>query len=76
MKSLKQGSVLAGDEYPITIPSMYELMVRYSAQNNNNSIINHDDRRRGSIILTQLGEDNRGKMLPWSGGITIADNFF
>ena len=56
-KSLKEGSFLARDEYPIFIASMYELMVKYSAQNNtNNNIINHDDRRRGGILLNQLGE--------------------
>ena len=48
-------------------------MVKYSAQNNNNIIINNDDRRRGGIILTQLGEDNRGEVFPGSNGITIAD---
>ena len=52
---------------------MYELMVKYSTQNNNNSIPNHDDRRRGGILLTQLGEGNRGEVVPGSDGITIAD---
>ena len=52
---------------------MYELMVKYSAHNNNNSIINHDDRRRGGILMTQLGEDNRGEVVPGSDGIIIAD---
>ena len=31
-KSLKEGSFLARDEYPISIVSMYELMVKYFAQ--------------------------------------------
>ena len=30
-KSLKKGSFLARDEYPISIASMYELLVKYSA---------------------------------------------
>ena len=71
--SMKEGSFLARDEYYITIASMYELMVNYSAHNNNNSIINHDDRRRGSILLTQLGEGNRGEVVLGSDGIIIAD---
>ena len=64
---------LARDEYPITIASMYELMVKYSTKNNNNSIINPDDRRRGGILLTQLGKDNRGKVVPGSDGIIISE---
>ena len=52
---------------------MYELMVKYSAQNNNNSIINHDDRRRGGILLNQLGEGNSGEVVPGSDGIVIED---
>ena len=72
-KSLKEGSVLARDEYPITIASMYELMVKYSARNNNNSIINHDHKRRGGILLNQLEEGNRGEVLPGSDDIIIAD---
>ena len=52
---------------------MNELMVKYFAQNNNNIIINNDDRRRGGILLTQLGEDNSGEIVPGSDGITIAD---
>ena len=59
-KSLKEGFFLARDEYPISIASMYELMVKYSAQNNTNNSINRDDRRRGGILLTQLGESNSG----------------
>ena len=59
LKSLKEGSFLARDEYPISIASMYELMVKYSAQNNTNNSINRDDRRRGGILLTQLGEGNK-----------------
>ena len=31
-KILKEGSFLARDEYPISIASMYELMVKYFAQ--------------------------------------------
>ena len=75
-KSLNEGSFLKRDESPTTIASMYELIVKYSTQDNNNSIINHDDRRRGGIILTQLGEDNRGEVVPGSGGIIIEENFF
>ena len=48
---------------------LYELMVKYSAQNNNNNSINRDDRRRGGILLTQLREDNRGEVVPGSDGI-------
>ena len=51
-KSLKEGSFLARDEYPISIASMYELMVKYSAQNNTNNSIDRDDRRRRGILLT------------------------
>jgi len=72
-KSLKEGSFLARDEYPISIASMYELMVKYSAQNNTNNNINRDDRRRGGLLLTQLGEDNSGEIVPGSDGITIVD---
>ena len=72
-KSLKGGSFLARDEYHITISSIYELMVNYSTQNNNNSMINRDDRRRGGVRLTQLGEDNRGEIVPSSDNKTIAD---
>ena len=72
-KSLKEGSFLKRDESPTTIASMYELIVKYSTQDNNNSIINHDDRRRGGITLTQLGEDNRGEVVPGSGGIIIEE---
>ena len=72
-KSLKEGSFLARDEYPISIASMYELMVKYSAQNNTNNSINRDDRRRGGILLTQLGEDNSGEIVPGYYCITIAD---
>ena len=72
-KSLKEGSFLARDEYPISIAYMYELMVKYSAQNNTNNNINRDDRRRGGILLNQLGEDNSGAIVSESNGITIAD---
>ena len=72
-KSLKEGSFLARDEYPISIASMYELMVKYSTQNITNSSINRYDRRRGGILLTQLGENNRGVIVPDSDSITIAD---
>ena len=72
-KSMKEGSFLARDEYSITIASMYELMVNYSAQNNTNNSINRYDRRKGGILLTQLGEGNRGKVVPGSDGIIIAD---
>jgi len=48
-------------------------MVNYSTQNNNNSMINRDDRRRGGVRLTQLGEDNRGEIVPSSDNKTIAD---
>ena len=48
-------------------------MVKYSAQYNNNGSINHDERRRGCILLTQLGEDNRGEIIPGSDGTPIAD---
>ena len=43
---------------------MYELMVKYSAQTNNNDSINRDERRIGGILLTQLGEVNRGEIIP------------
>ena len=72
-KSLKEESFLARDEYPISIASMYELMVKYSAQNNTNNSINRDDRRKGDILLTQLGDINRGEIVPGSDEITIAD---
>ena len=52
---------------------MYELMVKYSAQNITNSSINRDDRRRGGILLTRLGDSNRGEIVPGTDGITIAD---
>ena len=74
-KSLKEGSFLANNEYLISIASMHELMVKHSAQNNNTGNINSDEKRRGGIILTQLGEGNRGEIIPGSGGTTITDNF-
>ena len=46
-KSLNEGNFLARDEYPISIAFMYELMVKYSAQNNTNNSINRDDSRKG-----------------------------
>ena len=44
-QSLKEGSFLARDEYPISIASIYELMLKYSARKYNNSSINRDERR-------------------------------
>ena len=49
-KILKEGGFLARDECPISIASIYELMVKYSAQNDNNGnngSINRNERRRG-----------------------------
>ena len=48
-------------------------MVKYFTQNNTNNNINRDDRKRGGILLTQIGEDNRGEIVPGSNGITIAN---
>ena len=47
-KILKEGGFLARDECPISIASIYELMVKYSAQNDNNGnngSINRYERR-------------------------------
>ena len=44
-RALRKGFFLARDEYPIYIASIYELMVKYSAQNNNNGSINRYERR-------------------------------
>ena len=60
-KSVKEGCFLVRDEYPISITSMYKLIVKYSAQNNNNGSINRDDRRIRGILLAQLEEGNRRK---------------
>ena len=72
-KSLKEGSFLARDEYPISIAFMYELMVNYSTQNTTNNSINCDDKWRGGVLLTQLGESNSGEIVPGSDCINIAD---
>ena len=72
-KSLKEGCFLVRDEYPISITSMYELIVKYSAQDNNNGSINCDDRRIRGILLAQLEEGNRRKIIPGSDSTTIAD---